>query len=586
MRLVELRAELCRLLVLFAGIAAIGGGAGAQDTRALKPVPFGCDGDTVTAIRIRSGIAPATGITRSGTVQAASRWLELSRSKTKDAVILAYMRLTTGELCTELDRRESERLLRAQTFIASASVRAVPDGPGRVHIEVDVVDEFPLLVAARVRRGTISSALLGSQNVAGRGITLAASGERGFAYRDGFGVRFVQYGLLGAPAFAAVTAERRAVIGERVGFEVAAPFLTDLQVRAFHSSAGLESGYSGLVRPDGDAASVFYRKTAYDVGWVSRIGTARGRGTVGFVGAALIGEDIRSGDDLVVVSDTGLVPVPGKPFGTSYQDFAITRVAAIGGLRTVRFITVRGFDALTAAQDMGTGAQIGLLIGPSIEASGPSGNVLVATDVYAGFGNARSFVAARAVLEARNDRDTHSWDAIVGTARFVWHARTGDARTHSATVEWSTVRQPVYPLQLTLRDPDSGVPGYGNSRFAGGSRVVAKVEERLMLPSMTRRADFALTAFASAGKLWADDVPFGRATGVEASAGVSLLGAFPAGSRRTYRMDLAFPFNPDGAGTHVELRFSVTDRARMFWLEPRDVARARTGAVPVSLMRW
>jgi hypothetical protein len=51
-------------------------------------------------------------------------------------------------------------------------------------------------------------------------------------------------------------------------------------------------------------------------------------------------------------------------------------------------------------------------------------------------------------------------------------------------------------------------------------------------------------------------------------------------------VDLAVPINPERGGARVELRFGSTDRTRLLWLEPNDVARARTGAVPVSLMKW
>lgn len=142
------------------------------------------------------------------------------------------------------------------------------------------------------------------------------------------------------------------------------------------------------------------------------------------------------------------------------------------------------------------------------------------------------------------------------------------------------------PIQLSFRDPEGGLAGYGDSRFAGGARAIVRYEERWMLPNLSSRVDLALATFAEAGQLWAGDAPFGVSTDVHAAIGVSLLSAIPAGGKRTYRVDLAIPLNPPPGGMHLELRFRSSDRTRLLWLEPGDVARARSGTVPVDLMKW
>lgn len=551
----------------------------------VAPRSRACDGDTVTSVRIRSFPPSSSGLAAE-TRQTASKVFGMPYVATRPEVIRAYLRVAVGRVCTEFDRRESERLLRAQPFISLAAVQAIPETPGHVRLLVDVVDELPLIAGGSVSRGTVSSLLLGTQNFSGRGITLVANAQRGFAYRDGFGLHLVKYGMFGRPDFLAIDAERYRVMGEKVSFELAEPFLTDLQRRAFHASASLRSGYYGVVRPVGEDVSLFVRRTAYDVGWVTRIGHASGRGAVGLVGAALLGEDVRTGQSPVIVSDTGLVAGPANPFGAEYPAFAITRVAAIGGLRSLRFATVHGFDALTAEQDMGIGLQLDLLVGPGVFASSRAGDVFVATDLYAGVGDARSFFVARALAEARGGGATHGWAGVVASGRLAWYGKPSGMRTQLASFEMSAVRQLVFPLQLTFRDADGGLPGFGDATYAGGQRVVARVEERRLFHTFGTRADVALGVFASAGKLWAGDVPYGQTTQIHASAGISLLGAYPSGGKRTYRVDLAVPFNPERGGMHLELRLSSADRTRLLWLEPNDVARARTGAVPVSLMKW
>ena len=91
---------------------------------------------------------------------------------TRPEVIRAYLRVQVGSRCTEVDRSESERLLRAQRFIASATVRAVPDGPGT---RPDSSSRWwtncrrSSAGASRARRS--SQLLLGTQNLDGRGLT-------------------------------------------------------------------------------------------------------------------------------------------------------------------------------------------------------------------------------------------------------------------------------------------------------------------------------------------------------------------------------------------------------------------------------
>lgn len=553
-------------------------------TRPLRESPafVACDGDTVMGIDIRSRAAAATGLVRDARALTA-RVLHAPHVPTRPRVITAYLRLAVGSVCTERDRRESERLLRAQPFIASAAVRAVRVAPRQVRLTVDVVDEMRLMGGVGVSRGTLSSLLLGTQDYQGRGLALSVHGERGFAYRSGYGMDVAQYGLFGWPAFVALEAHRRAVDGQQVRLEVSWPYLTDLQRRAFHTSLGLTSGYTGLRRPIGEDVSLYVRRTSYDIGWVTRLRRTGGRGTVALVGAALLGEDVRTSPGFVIVSDSGLMAGPANPY--PFPAFATTRIAAIGGLRALRFVTVRGFDALTAEQDMGVGVQVNLLAGSSILTPAHEGDVFLAGDLYAGMGGPASFVMARALAEARGVKRTHRWDGMVVSGRLSWYRNLTGVHAHLASLDMAGLQHLAFPAQLTFGDAEGGLPGFGGSSDAGGQRVVARVEERHLVRTFGSRADAAVGVFLTAGRLLAGDVPFGRTTPVRAAAGITLLGASPGG-KRTFRADVAFPLNAAPGDSRFEIRVSSTDRTRLLWKEPNDVARARTGAVPASLMKW
>jgi hypothetical protein len=66
---------------------------------------------------------------------------------------------------------------------------------------------------------------------------------------------------------------------------------------------------------------------------------------------------------------------------------------------------------------------------------------------------------------------------------------------------------------------------------------------------------------------------------------VSVLAAYPAGSKRLLRLDVAVPTSRDG-NRRLELRATASNLAGRFWKEPDDVTRARTGPVPSTLFEW
>ena len=59
---------------------------------------------------------------------------------TKPELIRRFLLLDEGRPCSELRRAESERILRAQPFLADASVLAFPNDKGGVDLEVRTID--------------------------------------------------------------------------------------------------------------------------------------------------------------------------------------------------------------------------------------------------------------------------------------------------------------------------------------------------------------------------------------------------------------------------------------------------------------
>jgi hypothetical protein len=541
-----------------------------------------CNGELITKIEIHSYLAGSSFAADAWT--AATGFAGMHSTATRPEVIRAYLRVAEGTPCTELNRTESERLLRAQRFISSATIRPIADGPGNVRLVVETVDEIPFLVGGSFQGAKFESLLLGTENLSGRGITLELSEQQGNGYRTGFGGDFVKYGAFGRPFTLAVGGELDPQ-GDALRFEFSKPFLTEQQPNGFHVGANELNNYYDLKRPIDDDVFLNVRRSSYDVGVGSRVGQIGHTGAVGVLGALLVGEDVHSASEAVLMTDSGLVAAPGLPeVDNRYQTFSVVRIGVYGGIRSLRFTTVRGFDAVTAAQDMGNGMQVGLFVGPSIWESQHTSDYFLSGDFYSGIGNPSSFLEMRIAGEGRADRQNQRWDGVVGYGKFIWYVKPSDGETRLASLEVSGIQHLELPVQLSFGDHEGGLWGFPSSQTVGGQRAVLRVEERRVVPRFTRKADWAVALFADAGKIWAGDVPFGQTSPVRAAVGISLLGAYPAGSKRTYRVDLAIPVNPDGS--KFEIRFSSSDETQSIWRQPNDLSVAHSAAVLQHLGSW
>lgn len=541
-----------------------------------------CDGETVASIEIRR-YPPSSESAADRAVAQTSEAMGLEPARTDAAIVRAYIRLKPGDRCTEQARRESERLLRAQPFVASASVTALPVAPGQVRLRVIVVDEWPYIVGAGVRGGQLSSVRLGSQNIQGRGLTAVASVERGGGYRTGYGVRIERYGLLGRPAFIAFDAHRHPV-GGVLQVEVAEPFITDDQRFAVHASLGGDTEFLPLVRTPAvdDAAAETWRRS-YDLSWLARVGRPRRNGLVGLAGVTLLREAARTRNGSVVVSDSGIVPTNDGELSGRFPDYEAGRAGLVLGVRMLDFTTVGRFAALRAAQDVGRGVQASVLVAPSFSTS-DGRDVLVSSDVYAGAGGRGSFLAMRAGGEARA-MSGGGWRGAAASVRFDWYTLPSARRTRVISLTGAAINAPLVATQLTFRDRDAGIAGLLASHDAGARRLVLRHEERVLMPWFESRADVAVAGFADVGRLWRGDAPYAETTPVRSSVGIALLAA-PRFGKRVYRLDIAVPLNPGPGDGGIVFRLGSADRTGTAWMQPRDVHRSRGGAVPSTLTRW
>ena len=540
-----------------------------------------CDGRVVSAITIVPRDPSFLRFPR--VLRPLARGVGLHHTTTKPDVIRGFLLLHLGRLCTERLRAESERILRFQPFLADADVRAVPDGSGGVRIEVETIDEIPTVFAMRLQGGDPTALRIGNGNVGGRGVLLAMRGERGFAYRNGVGVQLVIYQAFGGPYAFAVVANRTP-LGSTVSVDLGHPFITDLQQTAWHVGFREVRGLTVFVRPESTSVALGARRRFADVGAVLRVGV---RGRSAFVGGLITDERVAPASQAVIVSDSGLVADTSMPLAGPFAPVNSTRLNAVVGVSSIVFLPVRGFDALLGAQDVAQGVQLGAIIGRGVSWLGSGDDDLfVAGEFYAGLGSATSFAAFRAEGEWRQDRQSGRWESVVGSGRLAWYVKPSTAGILIGSAEfsggwrWRT----RFPFQLRLGDREGGVRGYSGSHRAGAVRSVGRLEARQSIGRVTRHVALGLATFVDAGKVWAGDAPFGANSSTQVGVGGGLLAAIPPQSRQLWRLIFAVPVSPD-PHSRWELRLTVS-RARGFWREPGDVARARAGASPSTIFTW
>ncbi len=538
-----------------------------------------CDGRIVSEIVITPLDPSFLAVPRG--LRPLARGVGLHHTTSKADVIRRFVLLEVGDPCTERQRAETERILRFQPFLADAAVRAVADARGGVRIEVQTIDEIPTVFGMRLRGMRPSALRFGNGNVGGRGLYLAANVERGFAYRTGVKVEGTAYQAFGRPYTLALVAER-APLGSTLSLALGHPFFTDLQRTAWHAGFRDVNRYLSFVSPDGDPHSLKVQRRFWDLGGVRRVGLGRNSG---FVGVLLTEEAMTPANRFVIVSDSGLAADTTGVLDRPVPSYRNLRLNAIVGVRTLSFKAVRGFDALTAVQDVATGVQFGTLVGRGFPRSGThDDDRLVVAELYAGRGSATAFAGLRVEGEARFDPHTDRWDSMVGSGRLALYIKPAESHVLVGSAEFGGGQQLRVPFQLRLGDLQGGVRGYAASRRAGSARTVLRLEERWTIGRLTRHGTFGLSSFADAGSVRAGDAPFGTDSGIKVGVGVGLLAAFPPQSQRLWRVDLAVPVSADPhARWEVRLTSATT---RTFGQEPDDVVRGRAGAAPSTIFGW
>ena len=502
-------------------------------------------------------------------------------ANTKPDVVRRFLIVEPGQACDDRRRSESERILRAQPFIANASVNAYDDGNGGVIIVAQTTDELTTIVNGGTSPTSpyLASVTLGDGNFRGDAKYVTAHWAHG-NFRDYFGANYTDYQFLGRPWHLDLQGLRgdAGISSWLIGAEH--PFLTDEQRFAWRAVALDHQDIYSFRRSNDTSAVVDFARKFVDIGGVVRVGQP-GR-------LSLFGMSISSEDDTPALPPE---PTPGVPYDTLIgilDRHKNARLNLLWGIRSIDYVRVERFDALNAAQDMQTGFQLGTLLGRSLEVLGSTDDdIFLASNLYAGAGNKRTFVFLQESLEGRNSYTNDEWDGIIGSARISMYQRLMGTHTLVATVDWAGLWKQRVPVQLPLGEIDGGVRGYHSSPDAGNIRFVSRLEDRWYIGKLRDQADIGMAVFGDAGRVWKGGAPlgYGVTTPMKFSAGLGILVAVPPGSKVTYRLDIARALSPDlKAGW--EFRVSFVNAARFIYREPRDVRSGRELVTPSSVFTW
>ena len=549
----------------------------AQDTTVVAPSDSAvCEGRRITEIDVENAIRPVADGVRPAFVRPVVRAV-LGGARTRPSALRPYVLLTPGSICTNARRREGERLLRGLRYVAGARLRAEPDGDG-VRIIVEASDDLRPIVGMTLDDGTPESITLGTVNFAGSGNLVELHWNDGAPFRDGFGFRVNDPVVLGRRAILGVSLDRRS-LGDRFAFSLSEPYLTRFQTVAWELSLNDETQYVALDRNVAD-------QSAWRTSWRTFNAGALGRITLGSVqllaGGLFTHERMTPADSGVLLTSTGFQPVTSDVLVGRYAAQSGGRAGVIAGLRALTFITVDGLETVEGVHDVARGLQAAAVVGRGV--TDDDDHPFVATEMYAGMGGATSFANARLTVE-RRDSDAPQASRLA-SGRVAWYWRASERQTQEVSAEFTGIWRDDTPAAVFLDDRLTGPRGFDGSVASGSRLLVGRAERRLRVGGFGRAVGLAAAGFVDAAKLWSGDAPLGVTTDPQFGVGLGFLVAVPRDSRKTLRIDAAYPLTqPDGVGG-FDVRLTVTTAGRRYWREPAAFQRSRIVPMLRSLLGW
>lgn len=476
--------------------------------------------------------------------------------RTRESVVARELLFSVGECWDPELAQESERLLRNMPFIGRVDIFGVPQDDGSIHAVVDTQDEWSTRVDVRVRFDDgfgVKGAEVREENLLGTGQSIRLFYFEHEVEQD-YGAEYYTP-QLGGTRWDMTVGGGQTRAGTFVREELAFPFVGEVGRWAARQSFAREDQFFDFIAqtPNGERTHVLLpvRDKAFDIAVLSRIGPL---GNLTVLGGALTFQELTYPGGLSAIRTTRgdfdqLSPGDSALARTVWDDVDEVRnirMMLLLGQRNIWWIQRRGLDSMRGIQDVPLGLEVQLGIGRSIPALQQEDDLFTTMTVYAGVDAGTIAGAVRTRGDARRDFDApvdqSEWEDVYAEGELLAYWRPGDSARHTlfgrvaGAAGWHTRT----PFQLTIGG-DFGLRGYDDDDFPGAQRITATLEDRIYLGWFRDVLDLGASVFVDAGRIFPGDVPFGIDSGWRASVGAGLRGAFPAGSRTTYRIDFAMP---------------------------------------------
>jgi hypothetical protein len=558
------------VLVALAGallLAPIGAAAQAQDAEAV------CATGPITTVAIDN---KSIFEVDDPDVDSRFRWAYRAANKlhirTNRGFIARELLFDVGDCYDPFLIAETERLLRGYDFIGRVEVSGAQQEDGGYRVDVVTQDEWSTRVDLRLRFDDgvqLEGASLNEENLFGTGQSVGLFYYEREVRRD-IGVSFVSPQLF-RTRWDLSAAAGRSRAGSFLSQEVAYPFVGEVSRWGGRQSFQRDDQFFNYIVADDPALRashvlVLLREKFFDMAVMRRIGQ---RGNMALVGAGLSFHELDFPGQIDVAPEGNFdeahpadSAAAAAVIGQTERLSAI-RLSLMLGYRSVQWVERRGFDSMRGEQDIRLGAEAGLAFGRSLPSLDRDDDTFVTMTLYTGMEAGEALFAARGRADVRRDlgaaASAPEWEDVYGDGELFAYWRPSPDSRHTllfrtaATGAWNTRT----PFQLTLGG-ERALRGYDEERFPGGRRLVLTLEERFYLGWPFRDIfDTGITLFADAGRIWPGDAPFGIDSGWRASAGFGIRQNFPAGSRTTYRIDLAWPIERSAGLGDFRLRLSI-----------------------------
>ena len=458
-----------------------------------------------------------------------------------------------GELLDEELLRESERNLRAYSFLTDVSIRAVRVDDKHVDVLVNTEDQWStnVLLSLGKSKGAQDFDLgIHEQNFLGRGKDLQLRYEKNNE-REGVIAAYSD------PRFLGTWMRMTLHLGDtsdgyRVSFGMEQPFFAQSSRWSYVLQSDVLQRAEHLYSDGVDAAMLPYRQQAARASLQHAWGGAYRKIRAGV--AASYDAIQYASEPVILDPDAASDPAVADNLDPSGKE--LWNVGAIFEQDSQRYVKLTYLDKFGRGEDLPVGSIFRANLFHSIDREGADYSSVFLSTGFALRRSDSAYLTTNGEFTIR--RQAGEWNNTIASFGLrYYHQASGipvlparNLRQTLAVHLGATLTSDVdAPFQLTLGESD-GLRGYGYKEFAGQNRILLNLEDRIFTPWENSLLGSAVVPFFDAGCIWD-----GTQRNWGASGGVGLrLGIKKYGNTQVVRIDFAVPLvNSSGHGMSVSV---------------------------------